>query len=316
MFSTASKKSKRIILVVALCLAALLLTGCGASITVYDYTEKGVRYNMCELNIDADTVEKMERTAALDGDGNKYTVEQYFFTLFGDFGYTLVSASNTKQGYTVKYRKAVVGSGDLTSIGTAVEFTTTHTENPFIRTYTSVSENPFNGVRQNYDNVQPLHSSTVTERIKNGAVAYDENGEVVVSFPALEQAFPYLKGLNPDGLLLNYVRYGSDRMQSSGTKIKDGGGTAYMFSRYFDDTKSYIHYKYKRAVPYGWYITAIAAGALVLAVLLLVTRKGKKPTEQINSLSDGGEQPVLDLSETDEQTIEQSEKSDLGENNA
>ena len=269
------KKSKRIIILLAAVLAALVLTGCGATLSVYDYTEDGVRYNMYELSIDADTVAAMESSAAEDTDGNKYTVEGYFARLFDDYGYSLVSASRAGGKYTVRYRKAVVGGGDLGKSGTEVKFTATHTENPFVRTYTAVAQNPFNGVREAYDSVLPLQSSTVVERLKNGVVVHDQNGEVIVSFPSLTNAFPYLKGLNPDGLLLNYVRYGSDRMESSGRKVKSGESTAYVFSRYFDDTEAYMTYTYKRAVPYGWYIVAIAAGALVFGTILLVTRNKK-----------------------------------------
>lgn len=266
-------------MLLAVCIAAMLLTGCGASLSVYDYTEDGVRYNMYELSIDGDTVKNMERTATADADGNKYTVESYFAQLFGDFGYTLVSASRTDEKYVVRYRKAVGIGNDLKENGTEVKFTTTHTENPFVRTYTSVSQNPFNGAREKYDNVQPMRSATVLERIKNGAVAHDENGETIVSLPAIDAAFPYLKGIDPDGLLLNYVRYGSERMESSGQKIQEGDRTAYVFSRYFDTTESKIEYKYKRAVPYGWYLVALAAGALVFTVIFLVTRpKKQKPT--------------------------------------
>ena len=154
-----------------------------------------------------------------------------------------------------------------------------HTENPFIRTYVSTAANPFNGVRKRYDSVQPLQSVTMLDRIKNGAVVRDENGETVVYQPALADAFPYLKGVNLDGLLLNYVRYGSERMDSSGTKVKTDDGTAYVFSRYFDDTDNYIEYEYRRAVPYGWYLVALAAGGVVLVIILLVTRtKKQKPT--------------------------------------
>lgn len=279
MHTDSAKKSKRIILLLAVCLAALLLTGCGAKLSVYDYTEDGVRYNLYELSIDGDTVANMERTATTDADGNKYTVESYFARLFGDFGYSLVSASRTEDKYTVRYRKPINNGNDLKENGTEVSFTTTHTENPFVRTYTAVAENPFNGVRNNYDNVQPMRSTTVLERIKNGAIAHDENGEAIESLPAIDIAFPYLKGLDPDGLLLNYVRYGAERMESSGSKVKDGDKTAYVFSRYFDTTESQIQYKYKRAVPYGWYLTAIAAGALVFAVIIIATRpKKQKPT--------------------------------------
>lgn len=273
------KKSKRIIMLIAVCFTALLLTGCGATLSVYDYTEDGVRYHMYELSIDNDTVADMERTAITDADGNKYTVQSYFARLFADYDYTLVSASYSDGKYTVRYRKQVVDGGELAELGTAVDFTTTHTENPFVRTYTATSANPFNGVREKYDNVLPLRSTTVLERIKNGAVAHDAHGETVVSLHAIDEAFPYLKGANPDGLLLNYVRYGSDRLESSGRRITADKGTAYVFSRYFDDTYTFIQYKYKGAVPYGWYMVAIGGGALVFGLIILLTRaKKEKPT--------------------------------------
>ncbi|MDE5563114.1 MAG: hypothetical protein K2J01_06180 [Clostridiales bacterium] len=273
------KKSKRIIMLIAVCFCALLLTGCGATLSVYDYTEDGVRYHMYELSIDNETKDSMERSAINDVNGNKYTVQGYFARLFADYDYTLVSASNTDGKYVVRYRKQVTDGGELAALGTKVDFTTTHTENPFIRTYTATSANPFNGVRENYDNVQPLRSSTVLERIKNGAVARNEHGDTVVSLHAIDEAFPYLKSVNPDGLLLNYVRYGSDRMESSGSKISTDKGTAYVFSRYFDDSDTYIQYNYKGAVPYGWYMVAIAAGALVFGLIILITRtKKQKPT--------------------------------------
>ncbi|MCH5154656.1 MAG: hypothetical protein J1F71_05535 [Clostridiales bacterium] len=311
------KKSKRIIILLSAIVAALFLTGCGATLSVYEYTEGGVRFQLYELSIDEDTVAAMESTATADEDGNKYTVEGYFARLFDDYGYSLVAASRTGGKYTVRYRKPV-GVGDLDDVGTAVNFTTTHTENPFVRTYTAVAQNPFNGVREAYDNVLPLQSATVIERLKNGVVAHDQNGEVVVSFPSIENAFPYLKGLNPDGLLLNYVRYGSDRMESSGRKVKSGETTAYVFSRYFDDTEAYISYTYKRAVPYGWYITAIAAGALALGAILLITRKKKDPLEEsvspeenTNDITPEENTDNIELAEqpaTEEDAIEQSDE--------
>lgn len=271
----AVKKSKRIILIVALCFVALLLTGCGASLTVYDYTDGDVKYNMYELKIDGDTVKNMERTATADENGVKYTVADYFHSLFGDFGYSLVSASSSDGQYTVRYRKAVDG-GELQALGTKIEFTSKYADSLFVRTYNSKSPNPFNGVRSKYDNVQPMQSTTVLERLKNGAVAYDGNGEVVVSLPALTDAFPYLKGLDPEGFPLSYVRYGSNRMKSSGTAVKSGDSTAYTFTRYFDDTDTYIEYEYKRALPTGWYLTALATGAIVYGVIMLITRTKKQ----------------------------------------
>lgn len=270
----------RLLAVIGVVLVAFLLTGCGAKLAVYEYSSDGVRYNMYELTIDADTVENMERTAATDNGGNKYTVEGYFYKLFTDFGYALADAERTDKAYTVRYVKAVGAVSELDEAGTKTDFTRTESSNPFIHTYTDVSPNPFNGVRESYDNVEPDRSQTVLERIKNGAVAFDEFGVRVVSFPALTDAFPYLRGADAGGLPLEYVRYGSARTDSTGTIVDTGGNTAaFVFSRYFDDTETTIDFTFTRAEPYGWYLVAIVAGGLTVAVIFAITRpKKQKPT--------------------------------------
>ena len=92
-------------------------------------------------------------------------------------------------------------------------------------------------------------------------------------------AFPYLKDADPDGLLLNYSRVGSKRMESSGTVARtDGKNSEYVFSRYFDDAQTTVDFEYRRPVPYGWYLTALGAGAVTLAVFLIITRAKKTKT--------------------------------------
>ncbi|MCM1367894.1 MAG: hypothetical protein NC184_03675 [Roseburia sp.] len=273
------KKLARLFAVAAICFSAALLTGCGASLTLYDYTENGKRYNVYELSIDADTVAKMEATAASDADGKKYTVPDYFYSLFAGFGYELKSASLDGEAFVASYMRVVSSEPDLFKVGTTPEFTTTYTENPFVRTYTSSAENPFNGVRAAYDGVLPDQSSTIIQQLKNGKIARDDNGDRIVLFPSVQDAFPYLKGLDVDGLLLNYARTGSSRMESSGRrKVYDGTGY-YVFSRYFDTTDGTVEFKYKRPVAYGWYLVALAAGGATVAVIAVMTRtKKQKPT--------------------------------------
>lgn len=273
------KKLVRLFAVAAICFSAAMLTGCGASLTLYDYTEDGKRYNVYELAIDADTVHQMEATAASDADGKKYTVPDYFFSLFNGFGYELKSAEMNTDGFVASYIRLVSTEPDLFKTGTTPEFTTTHTENPFVRTYTSSAENPYNGVRAAYDRVLPDQSSTLIQQLKNGKVTIDDNGDRTVVFPSVQDAFPYLKGMDVDGMLLNYARTGSSRMDSSGRKKIYDGAEYYVFSRYFDDTDSAIEFKYKRPVTYGWYLVALAAGGATVAIIAAATRtKKQKPT--------------------------------------
>ncbi len=273
---------KRLLAVIALAFACIMLTGCGASLTVYDYTENGRRVNEYELNIEYKLVENMERSAITDSTGKKYTVPEYFFTLFDGHGYSLEESSLTGEGYYARFKKTFA-SGDtpeLFAVGSSIEYTTEYEENPFTRRYDRVSPNPFNGVRAAYDAVKPGQSGKLIQQLKNGIVTVNEYGETSVVFPSVTAAFPYLVGIDLDGLLLNYATVGSKRMESSGRKIEsDSNSAMYVFSRYFDDTDTTIEFAFDRPVAYGWYLVALAAGGIVIAVFVLVTReKKKKPT--------------------------------------
>ena len=254
----------------------LMLTGCGASLTVYDYVEDGVRYNDYELTVDRDTVERMERTAIPDEYGKPYTVSEYFYEFFTGYGCELVSASDTAEAYVVRFRKAYYGESDLFSIGSPVAYEYEYAENPFVRDITATSPNPFNGVRDAYDSVRVGQSGTLIQQIKNGKVAVDEFGEPVTLFPSVQTAFPYLQGMDPSGLLLCYARGGSNRMSASGEKLGSGSNRTYLFTRYFDSADAEIVFRYKRPVPYGWYIVAAAAGGVVVLAIVLATRPKKK----------------------------------------
>lgn len=274
------RKLIRLAALVAVCFAALILTGCGASLTVYDYTENGRQYNVYELSVDNDTVRKMEDSATFDADGKKYTVSDYFYALFSSYGYALKSAEKTETAYVASYAKEIVGVPELYRLGTAVEFEYAHTENPFVRNIKASSPNPFNGVRRAYDDVLPEQSATIMQQLKNGRIAVDEYGERVVQFPSVTDAFPYLNGVDPSGLLLSYARRGSKRMSSSGARYENGSGqSTYVFSRYFDTTETTVELEYERPVPYGWYLVALAAGGITLAAIVIATRtKKNKPT--------------------------------------
>ena len=261
------------------CLAALccVLTGCGASVTVYDYySANDERMNAVEVAIDKTALAAMESSAQANGD-DALTVSQYLHALFDEFGYELELAATSDGGYSARYVKAFPsGVSDLDLIGTAVEFTASYKDNPFIRKVELVAKNPFNGVREAFDNAESNKSGTVLELIKNGRKAVDEFGETVVLFPALTDAFPCLRGENPEGLLLNYVRGGSRRMSSTGSSYRiDSRTSGYIFSRYFDGIDAEIGFSYNRPVSYGWYIVALVAGGAAVGIVFAVTRKKK-----------------------------------------
>lgn len=265
----------------ALVLAALMLGGCGATLTVYDYVLDGVRYNEFELSIERDTVELMEQSAIVDPAGKRYTVSDYLYELFTGYGCELVSARSDERAYTVRFRKAYYGGDtELTELGTAVEFTYEFTQNPFVRNITATAQNPFNGVRAAYDAVRVGQSGTLIQQLKNGKVAVDEYGEPITLFPSVQTAFPYLYGMDPSGLALGYARDGSKRMQSSGYAVGGGKTRKYVFMRYFDTADAEIAFSYKRPVPYGWYIVAAAAGGAVAAAIILAARTKKRTKKQ------------------------------------
>ncbi len=278
-----STKAMRFAAAVVLSLCAMLLTGCGATLTVYDYTKDGLRYNDYELVIDGDTVRQMEESAVTDRDGRKYNVPDYFQELFSSYGYALTEASEAPDGtYSVRYSKsfADISTPELFQTGTTLDFITYYKDNPFVRTLDRKSPNPFNGIKAAYDEAgtEPNKSGTLIQQLRNGRVAIDENGERVVLFPAVQDAFPCLKGIDPEGLLLSYAQIAPTRMKSSGVKRKyDSDNSWYVFSRYFDRTEAQLEYEYERPVPYGWYLVALAAGGLTVAIFVLATRAKKPP---------------------------------------
>lgn len=275
-------KIRQLLAVAAIAFACVMLTGCGASLTVYDYTENGRRVNEYELTIEQKLVENMESSAITDASGKKYTVPDYFFSLFDRIGYSLEEASMTDAGYYARFKK-VFQSGvmpELYAVGSEVEYSIDYDENPFTRRYDRVSPNPFNGVRAAYDEVKPGQSGQLIQQLKNGIVTINEYGEATVVFPSVTTAFPYLSGIDVEGLLLNYATVASTRMDSSGRKIESESNNAlFVFSRYFDTTDTTIEFQFDRPVPYGWYLVALAAGGVVIAVFILITREKKqKPT--------------------------------------
>lgn len=279
-----NKRVARIFALVAVIAAAVLLTGCGASLTVYDYTSGGVRYNAYELTIDGKIADAMEATAAYGADGRRYDVPSYFRALFASFGYEPERAERTDKAYSARFVKAFYnGQTDLERHGTTLDFVYEYVDGPFLRTVTATAQNPFNGVRAAFDAIPPDQTATVLQQLKNGSFAFDEFGDRIMILPSVTDAFPFARGSSLDGLRLNYVRAQSSRMESSGTATKlDRDNSAYMFSRYFDGTDAEIVFRYKRPMLYGWYIVAAAAFGLTVAVFLIATRKRKpKPPSLI-----------------------------------
>lgn len=275
-----SRFSVKLAAIFAAILCTLALTGCGASLTVYEYASGDGIVNEIELFIDADTVARMESSAGVDEYGTPYTVESYFYSFFTDHGYDISGAEVTSDGYSVIYRKEF-SSGvktDLYAAGTTPEYIYEYHENPFVINIDKKSPNPFNGARENFDAiVNPNVSATVLQQLKNGKVAVDEYGERVVLFPSVTEAFPYLKGIDPSGFLLNYAKADSSRMKSSGDKYRiDSDNSWYVFSRYFDAAERTVEFNYNRPVPYGWYLVALAAGGIVVAAFVLATRNKKQ----------------------------------------
>lgn len=277
------KNRFRLAAIFACILCAFALTGCGASITVYEYSTSGGLVNEIELFIDNQTVEAMEKTAIADEYGIPYTVENYFYTFFTDNGYDIVSAKSDGAGYSVVYRKIFPNgtTTDLYQAGTKPEYSYKYKRNPFVVNVVATSPNPFNGAREAFDGItNPNVSATVLQQLKNGKVAVSEYGERIELFPSVTEAFPFLDGMDPSGLLLTYARADSSRKKSSGKKYRiDRDNSWYVYSRYFDAAEPTVEVSYNRPVPYGWYLIALAAGGLTVAMFILKTReKQEKPT--------------------------------------
>ncbi|MCI9031889.1 MAG: hypothetical protein HFK09_05135 [Clostridia bacterium] len=261
--------------IAALALIAMTFVGCGASIDYVYYTDEDNYIYDVRVNIPTELERKLESSAVPDPnfDGQEWSLLEWLYTYADMFGYEVAPMKSTERGMKVYrfIRKAPIEDDEDEE---EESDTVVDVKNLFY-TYriTVTMPNPFNGMRAEYDGAKPSDTSIVSV-IKYG-YGY---------LPALGDAFPAAETMDLSGLGLNFYMPAIQGGASSGKEVDvdiSSGGTGteeyifYKFDRLFDETETTISYSYSRPNSLGWYVTIIAVGVAIVAIILFVTHKKK-----------------------------------------
>lgn len=266
-------------------LSVLSLTACGASVSLYTGSTSSEYVHMLEISVPERLYNELEKTAALKPNSYKrWRLDEWLATFcdlvtFGD-GSKYEYEGNTVGGDFVAQmtRRFPISDADDEEEDDEVIQTV---KNYFYAYVIEVTQpNPFNGLRTDYDEAAAGQNGSLMQMLKNG-IGYYHNvegaGQVWVEvLPPLAKAFPLVKNYDPGDMTLKLYLGGSSRMASTGTKVKIGRNTYYLWERKFDETDETITLKYYRPNSLGWNITALVVAGLTVVVILLVTRKKKK----------------------------------------
>lgn len=275
------KGAKKICILIAALIAAVTLTGCGAGLECAYYSDGSSYYYDLSISISLDKMTKMERTAAYNPAAyDKWTFSDYVYGLsqrltFNDGSrFNFVSEGNREGYHIINLSRKVLAS--QVQGGTAEdENYDVKRKNLFFLYETTVTvSHPFNDMRTLYDDAQLAHSD-IMSIIKYGIKSIGSNGEIISAYPSVFEAFPSLKGSDVGGFTMAYLIPASKSGSSTGETVYIDGVKFFRFDRVFDTTQETITYRYYSANTVGWYITAIGAGVLVTALILLFTKKKK-----------------------------------------
>ena len=264
------KKLRILSVVVAALVCAFMLCGCGASVDYYYSSNGNTITSEYVISLPSAVVDKMEKSAALRTDSSdgasaqsKWTVKSYFTLLGGAFGCGTVVSENPDGTVITLSNTRTPSNGDDNDDG---ENYTREIEKHFFNykiIYTQ--DNPFDGLRAQYDGAETIAKNTVMDVIVNGSGA----------IPGLAEAFPAVSGYSPDELTLTFY-WRADVVPENGEIVTRDNVKWVKWDAKFDNEKRVITYSYTRPNPLGWYVVIAGVGALTVAIILLATRKSKK----------------------------------------
>ena len=258
------KKLRILSVVVAALVCAFALCGCGASVDYYYSSNGNTITSEYVISLPSAVVDKMEKSADSSGGASaqpKWTIKSYFTTLGRTFGCGVV-IDETSGGTVVTLARTFTPSSDGNDDANYTREIEKHFFNYKV-TYTQ--DNPFDGLRAQYDGVETIAKNTVMDVIVNGSDA----------IPGIATAFPEVKAYSPDELTLTFY-WRADVVPENGEIVTRDNVKWVKWDAKFDNEKRVITYSYTRPNPLGWYVVIAGVGALTVAIILLATRKSKK----------------------------------------
>lgn len=280
---------KGISIFIAAALTCLLLAGCGAGADVAYYTDGDFYYYDLSVSVSVDRLKEMERTALYNPAAlSKWTVSGWLYELtrqltFSDGSrFQFVSEGITDGRQRMNYRRKIPASTvENQPEGEPDENYDFLRKNFFYVYQTTVTvSNPFNGMRAEFDGAG-ITQTDLMSVIRYGLKAYDSNGQIVTYLPSLFETFPSLKEDSVGSFTLGYLMPAPKSGSSTGETVYIDGQKFFRFDRLFDLSEQTMTYQYYSPNSTGWYITAIALGAIVTGIILLVTAKKKKNNKEI-----------------------------------
>lgn len=246
---------------IALCVCAL--AGCEeASISYYyapDSFDDGRRF---EVKLPDSLITEIET-------GAPWTVESYLTAIAG---YANMDISVEREGGVTFFSLF----GPLPPADGSADGTVNYrVENRFFTRRVYITEdNPFNGMREEYDTCNAAEGS-IMRLITSGV----SDGETTI--PALRDAFPAIREMDPNALTLRFLwnESRSSRYKPLGEDEEFAYGRRWqVWNGKFDNEYRSVEYYYSVPNPVGFYVVVLVLGAAVVAIVLIATRKSaRKP---------------------------------------
>ena len=260
------KKFKKIAVLAVVIMTFFTLCACGVSVDYYYESNGSQIFYRYDVTVPKAVVENLNSTARYKsvGGASRWTLGEYMDILGKSFGFS-VDFGTGQGGASVYGFTRVVSAGDLTSGDSDAVYEVK--DGFFTSTVTCTQENPFNGLRAQYDGDETAARGSVMYVLSNGQAG----------IPAFTEAFPAAGGYSPDELKLNFY-WNAGVKAENGSVVTVNGEEWNLWTSAFDNENRKIVYSYKATNPLGYYVVILAAGVAVTAVVLLATSKSaKKP---------------------------------------
>lgn len=260
------KKFKKIAVLAVVIMTFFTLCACGVSVDYYYESNGSQIFYRYDVTVPKAVVENLNSTARYKsvGGASRWTLGEYMDILGKSFGFS-VDFGTGQGGASVYGFTRVVSAGDLASGDSDAVYEVK--DGFFTSTVTCTQENPFNGLRAQYDGDETAARGSVMYVLSNGQAG----------IPAFTEAFPAAGGYSPDELKLNFY-WNAGVKAENGSVVTVNGEKWNLWTSAFDNENRKIVYSYKATNPLGYYVVILAAGVAVTAVVLLATSKSaKKP---------------------------------------
>lgn len=315
-------RTRKTFVLLCVCLAAaFLFCGCGVGVDVYEQQSDTQWAFRIDVSFDDALLAALDdpESVGVDENGVRWTMERWLKRYFGAlaecygircrFDATYLNFETAKTSYRFFADVYKATADESLQEGLTLDGDRSIKTNLFLRKIRVVRDDRFNyWIRQfddtyaRYEAGDPLPADKLTAMgillFGYGTEQTDPDTgktEYKEELPSLYTAFPYAAtlGARANETVLRNFWYAAGKMQVAADDSIDvydeaerRVGAYYIFEKTLGDGDTSVEYVYFRADPTGWYIVAVAAGGLVVGLVLLIAflqkkRKNKKPPARV-----------------------------------